>query len=303
LIKTAWRGTGRVKALVTLVAAALASTVLIPSSSLASPLLEAEELVFCTLINDYRAAHGLPALLISTDLSEAADWHTDDMAAKNYFGHTDSLGRDAFTRMAAFGYTYSTWKGENIAAGNWTASGTFTQWKNSLTHNTSMLNPNFKVIGIARSYSSTSTYKYYWNNSFGGFVDAGAAPCGTSPSPSPSPSPTATPPSITVSDALVSEGSWFTNYARFTVRLSKTSTSAVTVSYATANGTALAGSDYLARSGTRTIYAGQTTTTINVPIVRDLVREGNETFILNLFSPGGATIGDGQGIATITNDD
>jgi hypothetical protein len=273
--------------------------VLVPTSALALPLIEAEEILFCTLINNYRAANGLPALLISTDLSEAADWHTNDMATKNYFGHTDSLGRDAFSRMAAFGYGYSTWKGENIAAGNSTASGTFTQWKNSSTHNASMLNPNFKVMGLARSYSSTSTYKYYWNNNFGGLVDAGAAPCGTSPSPSPAP----TLPVITVSDVLVSEGSWFTNYARFTIQLSKTSPTTVTVNYGTANGTALAGSDYYVRSGTATIYAGQTTRTISVPIVKDFVREGNETFRLNLSSPAGATIADGQGLATITNDD
>ena len=299
--KMSQRGTGKAKALLAIVGMALAATVLVPTSAAALPLIEGEEILFCTLINNYRAANGLPALLISTDLSEAADWHANDMATKNYFSHTDSLGRDAFTRMGAFGYSYSTWKGENIAAGNSTASGTFTQWKNSSTHNASMLNPNFKVMGIGRSYSSTSTYKYYWNNNFGGLVDAGAAPCGTSPSPSPSPAPAL--PAITVTDALVSEGSWFTNYARFTIRLSSTSPSTVTVNYGTANGTALAGSDYSARFGTATIYAGQTTRTISVPIVKDFVREANETFSLNLSSPVGATIGDGHGLATITNDD
>ena len=42
---------------------------------------------------------------------------------KAYFSHTDSLGRDPWTRMCYFGYCYNTWKGENIAAGYVTAAG------------------------------------------------------------------------------------------------------------------------------------------------------------------------------------
>lgn len=290
------RGTGRIAGFVAVAVMAVGAILLVPASSLASPSLDSEEIAFCTSINDYRAAHGLPRLLVSTDLSEAADWHTDDMAAKNYFSHTDSLLRDPFQRMAAFGYTYLTAKAENIAAGNATGSGTFTQFKNSTSHNANMLNANFKVMGIARSYGSTSTYKYYWNNNFGGYVDAGAVPCGSSPSPT-------TPPVITISDALVSEGNLFTNYARFTVRLSKPSSSSVTVRYATANGTAIAGSDYYSRSGIVTFAAGSTSANISVQIIRDRTRESNETFRLNLSSPVGATIGDSQGTATITNDD
>ena len=76
------------------------------------------------------------------------------MGANNYFSHTDSLGRDPFQRMAAFGYNYNTWKGENLAAGADTAQGAFNLWKNSPGHNANMLNANFKVIGIARVYSA-----------------------------------------------------------------------------------------------------------------------------------------------------
>jgi uncharacterized protein YkwD len=310
LIARSLRLQARTRALTGLLLLVLVTTMLMPSTSFASPSLEADEIAFCKLINDYRAANGLPALLVSTTLNQASDWHADDMAAKNYFSHTDSLGRDAFTRMAAFGYNYSTWKGENIAAGNSTASGTFIQWKNSTAHNTNMLSPNFKVMGIARSYTSTSTYKYYWNNTFGGYVEAGAVPCpSTAASPSPTPVPTATStPSptptrtLSINDVAVYEGNSGKNMI-FTVRLSSAAPGAVSVVYGTQNGTALAGSDYSASTGTATITAGLTTAKVSVPIIGERVREGNETFKVNLANPTGATIQDSQGIGTIRNDD
>jgi uncharacterized protein (TIGR03437 family) len=95
-----------------------------------------------------------------------------DMAAKNYFSHTDSQGRDPFVRMSAFGYNYQTYKGENLAAGYADPASTFNQWKNSASHNAAMLNGNYSVIGIARVYGGSSTYKWYWTTDFGGYVDA-----------------------------------------------------------------------------------------------------------------------------------
>jgi uncharacterized protein YkwD len=120
--------------------------------------MDSEELAFVTLINNYRQQNGLQPLKISDKQDAAAGWMSADMAAKNYFSHTDSLGRDPFQRMAAFGYSYNTAKGENIAAGNSTASATFTQWKNSSGHNANMLNANYKVMGIARAYAAGSPY-------------------------------------------------------------------------------------------------------------------------------------------------
>jgi uncharacterized protein YkwD len=99
-----------------------------------------------------------------------------DLATKNYFDHTDSLGRTFSTRLGAFGYTYNTSKGENIAAGNATAAGTFAQWKGSAGHRTNMLNAAYTVIGIGRAYSAASTYKWYWTTDFGGYTDR-TIPC------------------------------------------------------------------------------------------------------------------------------
>lgn len=145
-----------------------------------TPTIDAEEQGVLKLINDYRAQNGLGALRVSAALTRAADWMSADMAAKNYFKHTDSAGRDPFTRMAAFGYGYNTFKGENIAAGYGDAARTFNLWRNSPSHNAAMLNPNFNVLGISRAYSANSTYKWYWTTNFGGFVDA-LLPVGGSP--------------------------------------------------------------------------------------------------------------------------
>lgn len=140
------------------------------------PVLDAEESAFCRTINSYRVGQGLAPLQVSISLTKAAKWDTIDMAQKNYFSHTDSTGRDPFKRMAAFGYTFKTSEGENIAAGNATAANTFAQWKASAPHNTNMLSSAYKVIGISRSYSAKATYGWYWTTDFGGFADQ-SIPC------------------------------------------------------------------------------------------------------------------------------
>ena len=124
------------------------------------------------LINEYRAQSGLSQLRISAALTNSAEWMSGDMAAKNYFGHVDSQGRNPFVRMSAFGYNYSTSRGENLAAGYSDAVRTFNQWKTSASHNSAMLNGNYNVIGIARVFGGNSTYKWYWTTDFGGYVDA-----------------------------------------------------------------------------------------------------------------------------------
>jgi hypothetical protein len=89
----------------------------------------------------------------------------------------------------------------------------------------------------------------------------------------------------------------------FTVRLSTPSSTSVTVTYTTVNGTATAGSDYTAVSGTITFAPGQTTRTIFVPILNNTVAENAEAFTLVLSDPVGATVTDGTGVAAVTDDD
>jgi hypothetical protein len=111
------------------------------------------------------------------------------------------------------------------------------------------------------------------------------------------------PPTLAIDDATVTEGNGGTTNAVFTVRLSAPSSSAVTVSYATADGTAAAGSDYVAASGTLTFPAGTTSRTLSVAVKGDKTLEPDETFLVNLGNPVNATIADGQGQGTILNDD
>jgi hypothetical protein len=89
----------------------------------------------------------------------------------------------------------------------------------------------------------------------------------------------------------------------FTVRLSIPSAIPVTVDYATAPGSAAAGSDFTPVSGTLTFAPGQTTQTVVVPTLNDTAAEGSEAFSLNLSSAVGATLARGQGIGTIVDDD
>lgn len=110
-------------------------------------------------------------------------------------------------------------------------------------------------------------------------------------------------PSLSISDATVVEGNSGTQTATFTVTLSAASASTVTVNYATANGTATAGSDYAATNGTLTFAPGETTKTVSVTVNGDTLFESNETYFVNLSNPSNATLNDSQGLGTITNDD
>jgi serine protease len=111
-------------------------------------------------------------------------------------------------------------------------------------------------------------------------------------------------PSLSIADLSVTEGPSGTRLATFTVKLSRASTSAVTYNIGTANGTATAGSDYVARSVTgESIAAGLTSKTFAVTINGDGAVEANETFLVNLSAPVGAILADGQAIGTIINDD
>ena len=75
------------------------------------------------------------------------------------------------------------------------------------------------------------------------------------------------------------------------ITLNAPSAQSVTVGYATKDGTALAGSDYVATSGTVTFAPGQTRRLIGVSILGDAVEEGSETFMLSLSAPSNAQLG------------
>lgn len=99
------------------------------------------------------------------------------------------------------------------------------------------------------------------------------------------------------------EGNAGTTSVTFPVTLAKPATADVTVGYATADGSAAAGTDYTATSGTLTIAKGQTTGAFTVLVNGDTLVEGDETFKVALSSPTVATLDVASATATITNDD
>lgn len=113
--------------------------------------------------------------------------------------------------------------------------------------------------------------------------------------------PVFTLPNVTIADASFAEPLAGSANASLTVSLSKAAATAVTVAYATADGSARAGQDYTAATGTITFAAGETSKTIAIPVRADTVAEGSETVMVNLSSANGAVIGDGQGVLTILN--
>jgi hypothetical protein len=112
------------------------------------------------------------------------------------------------------------------------------------------------------------------------------------------------PPTVSLSDApVVTEGNTGTVNATFTLSLAYASPVDVTVHYATADITATAGSDYTAASGDVVIPAGQTSRTFTLAVKGDCLAEPTETFAVNLTGATNATIGDGQGIGTILDNE
>ena len=111
------------------------------------------------------------------------------------------------------------------------------------------------------------------------------------------------PPVLSIDDVSVAEGNTGNTTASFTASLSASTSNPVTFAFATTAGTATAGTDYTAASGNRTIPAGSSSVGINITVKGDTVDEPNETFGITISAPVNATIGDGSGVGTITDDD
>ena len=111
------------------------------------------------------------------------------------------------------------------------------------------------------------------------------------------------PPSISINDVSLVEGNSGIRNLVFLVSLSAASGKQITVNYATADDTAKAVDDYTPATGTVTISPEQTLSLITIQLKVDALSEDNETFAVNLSNPVNATIADGTGIGTISNDD
>ena len=110
-------------------------------------------------------------------------------------------------------------------------------------------------------------------------------------------------PDISIGNVIVNEGNKFPSNAVFTVRLSAPSPQRVSVSFATADGTATAASDYRRTNGSLIFNPGETNKTIPVVVLGDLLDESNETFFVNLSHAVNAIIADSRGVCTILDND
>ena len=114
---------------------------------------------------------------------------------------------------------------------------------------------------------------------------------------------TVIPPAISVADAAVVEGNVGTTNMLFAFTLNVPSAQTITINYATANGSALAGTDYSATNGVVTFAPGMTNQTFAVRVIGDVLIEGNETLFLNLSNPTNGVLARSQAVGTIINDD
>jgi hypothetical protein len=108
---------------------------------------------------------------------------------------------------------------------------------------------------------------------------------------------------IGIDNVELTEGHTGTKPFVFTVSLSDISSDPVTVNFSTRDGSALAGSDYVAASGTVTFAPGEVTKPVTVLVNGDTTLEEIEVFFVDLSSASGATIGDGEGLGRIFDDD
>ncbi len=108
---------------------------------------------------------------------------------------------------------------------------------------------------------------------------------------------------VSVGDVRASEGDDAGAPASFVVNLSSASSDTVTVRHVTTDGTATAPADYTSTSGQVTFAPGETSKTVDVPVRGDRLDEDDETFSVDLSDATNATVGDGHGVGTITDDD
>lgn len=159
------------------------------------------------LVNQARAAHGLPPLVRNANLDLAAERHGLDMANNNFFSHVSSNGDRLGDRVPKAGYLNWIWAGENIAAGFDSPESVFQAWMNSTGHRNNILATAAQEIGIAYIYDANDEhnvvlpggviggpYFNYWVQDFGARSDFGAT---ATPLPTATPTRTPVPPTPT----------------------------------------------------------------------------------------------------------
>jgi uncharacterized protein YkwD len=125
-----------------------------------------------TRINELRAAGAdcrtkgrfgpAAALGWNAQLTQAAERHSQDMVAHNFFSHTGSDGSTLAVRVDATGYAWQG-LGENIAAGYPSVDAVMTGWMASDGHCENLMNPSYNEVGlVCVPGTSATSYNTYW---------------------------------------------------------------------------------------------------------------------------------------------
>lgn len=167
-------------ALLTLAACGVEQTEPVGAQRSALRDLDTIEAEFLRLLNDYRVANGLDAVMADRALNQGARDYSQLMGENAWFDHTGPDGSSFDGRMCDAGYTAAcgprTYVAENIAAGQRTAAAVFEAWRTSPGHNRNMLSSSAVVVGIGRAEVSGSPYGVYWTNTFAGQVSEHTVP-------------------------------------------------------------------------------------------------------------------------------
>ncbi|MFF4341903.1 sigma-70 family RNA polymerase sigma factor [Kitasatospora sp. NPDC001540] len=115
------------------------------------------------LVNSERAKAGCGPLTANAKLATAALRHSEDMAARNFFDHTNPDGAGPQQRIDAVGYAWSGW-GENIARGQKDAAAVMDSWMNSPGHRANILNCKFTELGVGVHLGGGGPW---WTQDFG----------------------------------------------------------------------------------------------------------------------------------------
>ncbi|WP_223885134.1 CAP domain-containing protein [Nocardia colli] len=132
-------------------------------AALAAPQSQSPADTVVSLTNAERAKAGCSPLKAESHLTQAAQGHSEDMAAGGFMDHNSSKG-DPGDRISAAGYRAQTWA-ENIAAGQRSAEEVVKAWMNSSGHRANILNCGLKDIGVGYAKGGNGTP--YWTQDFG----------------------------------------------------------------------------------------------------------------------------------------
>lgn len=112
-----------------------------------------------TFVNGHRRQVGAPAIALQWQLNQSAQAHAVEMARNRRMTHTGSGGTSAGTRLSRTGYRWWLW-GENVAAGQTTASQVVYSWLRSPGHKAVMLDRRYRHMGVGRAVASNGVV--YW---------------------------------------------------------------------------------------------------------------------------------------------